>query len=154
MSSAACDGPTHMTERDPALEPFEALIGTWATEATHPQFEGVVPGGITFEWLEGGHFIVQRSHNDHELFPDAICVIGAPEDGDGLVMEYFDSRGVRRTYGVSLEDGVLRTWRDAPGFDQRYAATLAPDEFEGVNQLARTPGDWQDDLEVTYRRQS
>jgi len=24
-----------MTERDAMLEPFDALIGTWATEATH-----------------------------------------------------------------------------------------------------------------------
>ena len=37
-------------------------------------------------------------------------------------MEYFDSRGVRRTYGVSLDDGVLRIWRDDPGFDQRFSA--------------------------------
>ena len=141
-----------MTDRDPALEPFDALIGTWDTEATHPEFEAVVPGTITFEWLEGGHFLVQRTRNDHELFPDAICVIGAPEDGDGLVMEYFDSRGVRRTYGVSIEGGVLRMWRDHPGFAQRYSATLAPEEFEGHFQLARAPGDWQDDLRVTYRR--
>jgi hypothetical protein len=141
-----------MTERDPALEPFDALIGTWATEATHPLVDAVVPGSITFEWLEGGHFIVQRSHNDHELFPDAICVIGAPETGEGLVMEYFDSRGVRRTYGISLDDGVLRMWRDHPGFDQRFSAKLEHDVFEGVHQLAETPGDWQDDLKVTYRR--
>jgi hypothetical protein len=141
-----------MNERDPALEPFDALIGTWATEATHPLVDAVVPGSITFEWLEGGHFLVQRSHNEHELFPDAISVIGAPEAGGGLVMEYFDSRGVRRTYGISLDDGVLRIWRDATGFDQRYSATLAPDTFEGQFQLARTPGDWQDDLKVTYRR--
>ena len=141
-----------MTERDPALAPFEALIGTWATEATHPAVDAVVPGTVTFEWLEGGHFVVQRSHNEHDLFPDAICVIGAPEDGDGLVMEYFDSRGVRRTYGIALEQGVLRMWRDAPGFDQRFSATLAPDAFEGVSQVAETPGDWRDDLKVTYRR--
>ena len=95
-----------------------------------------------------------RMHNDHETFPDAICVIGAPEDGDGLVMEYFDSRGVRRTYGIALEDGVLRMWRDHPGFAQRYAATLGDDGFEGRWQLARTPGDWQDDLRVLYRRAS
>jgi hypothetical protein len=143
-----------MTDRDPALEPFDALIGTWATEATHPLVDAVVPGTITFEWLEGGHFVVQRSSNDHELFPDAISVIGSPESGDGLVMEYFDSRGVRRTYGISLDDGVLRIWRDAPGFDQRYFATLAPDTFEGQFQLAETPGDWQDDLKVTYRRRA
>jgi hypothetical protein len=141
-----------MTDRDPALEPFDALIGTWDTEATHPMVDAVVPGSITFEWLEGGRFLIQRSRNDHELFPDAIGIIGAPEDGDGLVMEYFDSRGVRRTYGISLEDGVLRMWRDAPGFDQRFSATLGQDSFEGVHQLAETPGDWQDDLKVTYRR--
>jgi hypothetical protein len=141
-----------MTERDPVLEPFDALIGTWATEATHPKLDAVVPGSITFEWLEGGHFIVQRSRNEHELFPDAICVIGAPETGEGLVMEYFDSRGVRRTYGVSLQDGVLRLWRDDPEFAQRYSATLADDTFVGQWQLATTPGDWKDDLKVTYSR--
>src|ERR687894_1198049 len=146
MSSPRCDGPSDMTDRDPALEPFDALIGAWATEATHPLFDAVVPGSMTFEWLEGGHFLVQRSRNDHELFPDAIWVVGAPEDGDGLVMEYFDSRGVRRTYGVSIDDGVLRWWREAPGFDQRFSATLGRDAFEGVSQLARTPGDWHDDL--------
>jgi hypothetical protein len=154
MSSAGCDGPTDMTERDPALEPFDALIGTWATEATHPLFDGVVPGSVTFEWVEGGHFVVQRLHNDHELFPDAISVIGAPETGDGLVMEYFDSRGVRRTYGVTLAEGELRIWRDHPGFDQRFSAKLGHDTFVGLWQIAETPGDWKDDLEVTYRRRA
>jgi hypothetical protein len=141
-----------MTERDPALESFDALIGTWATAATHPLVDAVVPGSTTFEWLDSGYWLVQRSHNDHELFPDAISVIGARETGDGLAMEYFDSRGVRRTYGISLDDGVLRIWRDDPAFAQRYSATLGDEAFEGRWQLARTPGDWQDDLEVTYRR--
>ena len=141
-----------MTERDPALEPFDALIGTWATEATHPLFDGVVTGSVTYEWLEGGRFVIVRSHNEHELFPDAIGVIGAPEDGEGLVWEYFDSRGVRRTYGIALEDGVLRTWRDHPGFDQRSSAKLGHDSFEIVSQLAETPGEWKDDLRATYRR--
>jgi predicted Zn-dependent protease len=143
-----------MTGRDPSLQPFDALVGTWGTEATHPMFDGAVPGEMTFEWLEGGRFLVQRSRNDHELFPDAICLIGAPEEGDGLVMEYFDSRGVRRTYGIAIEDGVLRIWRDDPDFAQRYSATLAPDAFEGLWQLARTPGDWEDDLRVSYRRRA
>jgi hypothetical protein len=33
---------------------------------------------------------------------------------------------------VSLEAGVLRTRRDAPGFDQRFSATLGRDAFEGL----------------------
>ena len=138
-------------ERNPALEPFDALIGTWATEATHPLIDGIMPGSVTFEWLEGGRFLIQRARNENEPF-EALCVIGAPEAGDGLVMETFDSRGERRTYAVSLDNGVLRMWREHPGFDQRFSATLGHDTFEGLWELAETPGDWQDDLKVTHRR--
>ena len=152
MSYAGCDDPRDMSQQDPSLEPFDMLIGTWATRASHPLIDEVVPGSAVFEWLEGGRFLIQRSHNDHELLPDAISVIGAPESGDGLVMEYFDSRGVRRTYEVSLNAGVLRIWRDHPGFEQRFSATLRTDALEGQWQLAETPGDWRDDLKITYRR--
>ena len=141
-----------MSDRDPMLAPFDVLIGSWSTEAKHRLIDEVVPGSATFEWLEGGHFVVLRSRNAHDLLPDAIGLIGRPESGEGLVMEYFDSRGVRRTYGASLEDGVLRWWRNHPGFDQRARAELGPDAFELVHQLAETPGEWLDDLRVTYRR--
>jgi hypothetical protein len=134
------------------LEPFEALIGTWETEATHPMFDQIVPGRVTFEWLEARAFVIERSSNEHPAFPDAIVVIGPPEDGDGIVAEYFDQRGVRRTYGIALEDGVLRQWRDDPEFAQRAEATLHPDEFVLQSQVADTTGDWQDDLRVVYRR--
>src|SRR3978361_1093 len=143
-----------MNANEPGMRPFEALIGTWTTEATHPELEGVVPGSASFEWLAGGRFVVQRPHHDSDMVPDSISVLGPPEDGDGLVMEYFDSRGVRRTYRTSLDDGVWRYWRDAPGFDQRFSATLGPDGLEGLGELARTSGEWHDDLQVSSRRSS
>jgi hypothetical protein len=43
-------------------------------------------------------------------------------------------------------------WRDAPGFDQRFSATLRHHSFVGLWRLAETRGDWHDDLKVTYRR--
>jgi hypothetical protein len=135
------------------MTPFDTLIGTWATEATHPRFDIAVPGRTTFEWLTGDQFLIQRAHNDHELFPDSISVIGPPESGDGLLMEYFDSRGVRRTYNIACDDtGALRIWRDAPGFDQRFVAELDDESFSGLWQVAETAGEWRDDLAVTYRR--
>jgi hypothetical protein len=134
------------------MPPFDALIGTWSTESTHAQIEGTVTGRTTFESLPGDQFLIQRTHNDHDQFPDSISVIGPPENGDGLLMEYFDSRGVRRTYNIALTDGTLRIWREAPGFDQRFSATLDDDSFAGLWQVARTPGDWQDDLAVSYQR--
>jgi hypothetical protein len=156
------------TQRDPALDQLDMLIGTWSTESTHPLVDQVLSGSASFEWLEGGHFLIQRARTDHELFPDAISIIGArvpgdghaaapgdgrgPNPGDGLIMEYFDSRGVRRTYGVSLDEGVLRFLGHFPEFDQRFSARLATDAFVGQWQLARTAGDWQDDLKLDYRR--
>ncbi len=141
-----------MPDPDHALQPFAVLIGDWTIVAEHRLIEGAVTGAVSFAWLEGGGFVIQRSRYDHELIPDAISIIGPPESGDGLVMEYFDTRGVRRTYGIALEDSVLRFWRDQPGFAQRFSATVAPGGFAGVVQLAERPGDWQDDLKLTYRR--
>jgi hypothetical protein len=43
-----------MTKRDPSLEPPDALIGTWATEAAHRAVDTVARGTVTFAWLEGG----------------------------------------------------------------------------------------------------
>lgn len=141
-----------MNTNEPDLTAFEALVGTWTTEATHPDLDGIVPGRVTFEWLDGRRFLISRSSHDSDVLPNSISVIGAAEDGNGLVMEYFDSRGVRRTYRTSLEGGVWRWSRDVPGFDQRFTAVLAPDEFEGHGELARTPGDWRGDLSLRYRR--
>jgi hypothetical protein len=141
-----------MADRNPDLAALDALVGTWDTEGRHRLVDGVIRGTTTFEWLAGEQFLVQRSAVDHELFPVGLAVIGAPETGDGLVLEYFDSRGVRRTYRLSLERGVLQYWREGRPFDQRFTATLDPDEFTAEFELAETPGDWQHDMTLTYRR--
>jgi hypothetical protein len=96
--------------------------------------------------------ISQIGDRQLEFLPSDEELVERGKAGDGLVLEYFDSRGVRRTYGVSLDDGVLRIWRDTPGFAQRFSAAVEHEAFEGLWQLARAPGEWQDDLKVTYRR--
>jgi hypothetical protein len=141
-----------MPDRDPALAAFDVLVGTWDTEGKHRLLEEVVYGTTTFEWLEGGHFLIQRSHVDDERFPEAITIIGPPAEGDGLVAEWFDSRGIRRTMTTTVEDGVWRMEREEPGFDQRSTARLGQDSFEVLAELAETPGDWVEDMKVTFRR--
>ena len=137
----------------PDLEPLNALVGEWTTEATHPEYPStVVHGDAAVEWLEGERFLIHRSRTDHPDFPDAIAIIGAPTEG--LSMHYFDSRGVFRVYEVSMEDGVWRFWRDAPGFSQRFTGTFADDgdTIVGRSQLSRDDSTWDDDLAITYRR--
>jgi hypothetical protein len=95
-----------MNDVDPRsqLEPFEALIGEWTVELTHPAVEGtVIRGRTTYEWLEGGRFLIQHAVNEHPDFPDSLSVIGVMEGDTDLSMQYFDSRGVHRVYMVAFD---------------------------------------------------
>ena len=139
------------------MELFGALIGDWLTEATHPAFgDTVVPGRVTFEWLAGERFLIERSENDHPELPDSIAVIGVMEGDEELSMQYFDSRGVQRIYHISFDGTELRTWRDAPGFAQRLSAKLSHDgaTITSVSQLNENDQGFRDDLAITYRRSS
>jgi hypothetical protein len=138
---------------DPEFEAFDALVGTWEIEATHPMVPAtVVHGTAEFEWLEGERFLLQRSRVEHPDFPDSLIVFGAGEDG--LSMNYFDSRGVHRIYQVSFSDGVWRMWRHSPGFSQKFAGRLSADgaTIEGLWKLSRDDSTWDDDLAITFRR--
>jgi hypothetical protein len=141
-----------MPDRDPALAALDVLVGTWDTEGNHRLVEEVISGATTFEWLAGGHFLLQRSQTDDARFPDALAVFGPAEGGEALVMEYFDSRGVRRSYRMSVAGGVLRYEREGEPFAQRITVTLGHDEFTAEAEFAETPGDWRHDMTLTYRR--
>lgn len=87
----------------PALAPLENLVGEWETEMTHVSFPDLtIHGKATFEWLEGGHFLLQRAQTDHPDFPDSLAIIGEPSmelagrSHIPLTVQYFDSRGVHR----------------------------------------------------------
>ncbi len=155
---------------DPSLELLNRLVGTWATEATHPSVpDVVVHGSAVIQWLEGERFLMQRSRTDHPDFPDSLSIIGfmerdradsvteadrAAAGGPPLRMHYFDSRGVFRVYEVSIDPASWRLWRDAPGFSQRFTGIVADggDTIVGRWQLCRDELHWADDLEITYRR--
>jgi hypothetical protein len=148
-----------MSESDPIakLEPFEALIGEWTVELTHPALKGtVVRGRTTYEWLEGGRFLLQRSVNEHPDFPDSLSVIGVMEGVGDLSMQYFDSRGVHRVYAIGFNGRELTLERDEPGFAQRLSATMSDDgsTLTGVWELNENDQGYRDDLAFAYRRAS
>ncbi len=150
--------------RNPILDHMEPLAGEWETQATHPLYpDTVVRGRATFEWLDGGFFLIHRSRNDHPDFPDSIAILGCGDSGETgtssdadpeCFMQYFDSRGVFRVYRIGADPGVWRFWRDRPGFSQRYTCTIAPNGNTMVasGELCRDGSTWEQDLRVTYRR--
>ncbi len=140
--------------RSPALESLQALVGTWFIKMTHVALPDTVHGHKAFEWLEGGHFLIARSHFDHPDVPDTISVIGADDSGEGLSEHYFDSRGVLRVLEMSLSDRIWKVWRDAPGFSQRFTGTFSDDgnTIEVLGELSKDGVDWQRDFTHTYTR--
>ena len=54
--------------RNPVLAHLDALVGEWHTEATHPYLPNtVIRGRATFEWLDGGFFLIWRAAYDQAL---------------------------------------------------------------------------------------
>lgn len=138
--------------RHASLHSLSALVGEWATEATHPVYPStVVHGHSAFEWLEGEKFMIVRARSDHPDFPDSISIIG---DTEGLRMHYFDSRGVNRVYEVGVSEDAWELSRDAPGFSQHFTGRFEEggDRISGLWKLSRDNTSWEDDLEITYRR--
>lgn len=142
-----------MDPRIDGVEALGALVGAWDTEMTHPYYGStVVHGRSDFQWLEGKQFVILRARTDHPDFPDSISVIG---DTAGLQMHYFDSRGVFRIYDLGIDETSLTLARDEPGFSQRFTGTFEDDgtRLTGLWKLSRDDATWDDDLQITYRRQ-
>lgn len=149
-------------ERPADLDRLDVLIGTWETEATFdagffgpgtPEVKGL--GRTTFEWLEGGAFLVQRFTNEHPDAPDGLTVVGVSDDGESMfVQHYYDSRGVARVYRMAVEGREWRLWRDAPGFSQRYAGVIAADggSISGAWEASEDGREWRHDFRLTHRR--
>jgi hypothetical protein len=133
------------------------LVGSWTTEATHPELPGTtVSGAADVQWLEGDRFLIFRAQNDHPDFPDSISIIG---DTAGLQWHYFDSRGVHRVYEFQVTDDGWEIARDAAGsdapeFSQRLTVAFEDDDdtMAGQSKISFDNETWQDDLEITYRR--
>jgi hypothetical protein len=131
---------------------WQRLVGSWATEFTHPELPGtVVSGESTFEWLADQRFLIQRSHHDHPEIPDALAVIGIIDGKPS--MHYFDSRGVHRVFAVEITADTWRFWNDAPGFSQRFTGKVSDDAITGDAELSLDDGaTWKHDSAITYRR--
>jgi len=140
---------------NPGLEAFKPFFGRWATVGHHPMVPGVTfHGRSTFDWHEGGAFVVMRSEIDEPEIPSGIAIFGNDDDGGTLSMLYFDERAVARRYEATMQPQVLRWWRTTEKFSQRNTITIARDgsTMHGVGEMSKDGGPWGPDLELTYTR--
>ena len=144
--------------RNPALERLDALLGNWTMEAAPPG-GSPWPGEarVSFEWLEGRTFLIERWTVDLPEAPDGIAIIGAGDEPEKFRQYYFDSRGFHRIYEMTLGEGVWKLWRDAPDpFPQRFTATFHNDgkTISGRWEKAEHGSEWETDFDLIYRKVS
>lgn len=150
------DMENEAAKRNPALEPFRVLAGSWITVGTHPMVPGTTFHGRTsFAWIEGGAFLIMRSQIDEPEIPSGIAIFGTDGTTKECSMQYFDERGVSRRYEVSIEGNVWRWWRNAPDLSQRFVVSIAADgrTMDSRGEMSRGDGGWEPDLALTYTRE-
>lgn len=140
---------------NPALKPFGALVGEWQTTGSHPFLPGTTLHGRTsFEWIEGGAFLVTRSEIDDPNFPDGVAIFGSDDMAQKCYMLHFDERGISRRYDVKMTGNTLEWWRDEPSFSQRMTISIADDgnTMTSEGEMSRDGAAWEKDLALTFVR--
>lgn len=140
---------------NPALKPSSVLIGQWNTVGTHPMVPGTIfHGRASFEWFEGGAFLIMHSEIDEPEIPSGIAIFGSDDVTKKFFMLYFDERGVSRKYNVSFNGNTIMWWRNTPEFSQRMTCKVSDDENTIVSQgvMSKDRSNWEGDLELTYTR--
>jgi hypothetical protein len=135
---------------------LDRLVGEWTIEAAFPDAPA---GRVTFEWLSGEQFLVERWEVPHPDAPDGIAIMGFDASRNGYLQHYFDSRGVARVYQMSFSDGVWKLWRDTADFspldfEQRFIGTLSDDgkNIAGRWEIRHDGSTWEKDFDLTYRK--
>jgi hypothetical protein len=153
---------TAMTSNGDPLQALEPFVGEWTMK---PEFEGIPPDAsgapVSFEWLSGRRFLIERWEVPVPEAPDGIAVIGADPASEGSFLQhYFDSRGVARVYKMSLEEGLWKLWRDEPdfsplNFSQRFTGTFSDDgrTITGQWEISHDGKTWEHDFDLTYARE-
>jgi hypothetical protein len=150
-----------VTSSGDSLEALEVFIGEWRLVAV---FKDLPPtdadARVTFDWLPGKRFLIERWEIPVPEAPDGIAIIGADPEGEGNYLQhYFDSRGVVRLYKMSLEDGVWKLWRDEPDFSaldfaQLFTGTFSDDgkTIAGRWEICHDGKTWEHDFDLTYSK--
>ncbi|MET9667149.1 hypothetical protein ABZY19_17440 [Streptomyces sp. NPDC006475] len=144
-----------------ALRRLDVLVGAWDMWALGRR---AGPVRTEFSWLEGGVVLVQRADvgpdsavpaewGPHLPFP-TVTLTGYDDTADEFTTLYADGRGVARVYRTSVHDGVWKQWRAAPGFHQRFTATIddGGGTIRGGWEGSRDGETWTPDFDVTYTR--
>jgi hypothetical protein len=113
-------------EPDPDLKSLDRLVGSW-------EISGGAQGKTTFEWMEGGFFLIQ--HVDLEQYGQkvkGIEIIGherqfGAEPSEDIKSRFYDNMGNTLDYVYELEGDTLTIWAGEKGSPAYYKGKFSDD---------------------------
>ncbi len=114
-------------EPNPDLRSLDRLVGTW-------EVSGDVRGTVTYEWMEGGFFLIQRvdlEQQDGQRIT-GIEVIGherpfGAEPSKEIKSRFYSNTGDTIDYVYDLEGDTLKIWAGERGSPAYYRGTFSGD---------------------------
>lgn len=126
-----------------ALKEMEVLVGEWSQQAT-PVGDEPWPGEAqtTFEWLEGGQLLLERSTVEMPEAPNGVCVYGrdaANRTGNSIEgrWEYDEGNGWQTDFDL-VHTGALGSLDHVAGAGFQVAAGAPATKAANELGLVRT----------------
>jgi hypothetical protein len=129
-STTGNDGPP--VEPYPDLKTLDRLVGTWTM--SDPTGKGELTGTVSFEWLDGGFFLIQRvdlDQNGHRT--RGIEVIGherpfgVTEPSEDIKSRFYSDTGDTLDYVYEVTAETLTIWGGEKGSPAYYKGTFSAD---------------------------
>lgn len=120
----------------PALKALDVMVGVWDFQGRDFTANAEITGKSTFEWLEGGFFLVHRFDIDYagRNF-SGIELSGYDETSGHLKTHVFSSQGTEPVkYTWEVDDTTFTNWFGDIGAANRYKGRFSDDRSTPVGQ--------------------
>ncbi len=108
------------------LKPFDRLVGSW-------EVSGGAHGTTTYEWMDGGFFLLQHVQLDQDGYTtNGIEIIGhlqpfGEELSPDIHSRYYDNMGNTLDYVYELNGDTLTIWSGVKKSPAYYTGTFSDD---------------------------
>ena len=113
------------------LRNLDRLVGTW--RVFDSSASGGVEGKVTYEWMEGGLFLMQHVDLEHDGRKiRGLEIIGhersfGAEPSEDIKSRYYDAAGETLDYVYELEGDTLTIWGGQKGSPAYYQGRVSED---------------------------
>lgn len=115
-------GQNNQSQPNPELKKLDRLVGSWNVKGPN------ITGRVTFEWLEGGFFLVQNVNFEYDgRKVKGVEYIGYDESKKVCTSHLFDNVGHIFTYAWEIDGNDIMIWFGHKDSQNRFKGKFSED---------------------------